>query len=162
MLGEFANRVAAVEQHALVAVDVGQLRLATRGRGEAGIIGEGAGLTIEFADVDNIGAYGSRQNRALDARVTQGDFGGRFGHVSSPVWRAKGNVATPLPENCALRQVAPDWRRGRAAATRRKFPATRRGRSARRAAAGQACRAPALQFRRSREPPLRCSRWSSR
>ena len=40
LLGELFDRIAAIEQNALVAVDIGDLRLAARRRGEAGIVGE--------------------------------------------------------------------------------------------------------------------------
>ncbi|MEY9764454.1 hypothetical protein ABH988_005239 [Bradyrhizobium ottawaense] len=54
VLGELLDRVAAVFQHARVAVDIGDLRLAARGGGEAGIVGEQAGLAVELADIDDI------------------------------------------------------------------------------------------------------------
>ena len=44
VLGELLDRVAAIEQDALVAVDIGDLRLAGRRRGEAGVVGEAAGF----------------------------------------------------------------------------------------------------------------------
>ena len=49
VLGELLDRVAAVEQHALVAVDIGDLRLAARRGGEAGVVGEHPGLGVELA-----------------------------------------------------------------------------------------------------------------
>src|SRR3546814_1481372 len=83
MFGEVADRIAAVEEDAFVAVDIGQLRFAARGRGEAGIIGERAGLGVEFADIDDVGADGARQDRAVDGRVAQRDFRG-VGHILFP------------------------------------------------------------------------------
>src|SRR3546814_6561201 len=71
MFGEVADRIAAVEEDAFVAVDIGQLRFAARGRGKAGIVGERAGLGIEFADIDDVGADGARQDRAVDDLVAQ-------------------------------------------------------------------------------------------
>ena len=53
VLGELVDRIAAIEQHALVAVDVGDLRFRARRRGEAGIEGEHAGLAVELADIDH-------------------------------------------------------------------------------------------------------------
>ena len=44
VLGELVDRIAAIEQDALVAVDEGDLRLAARRRGEARVVGEAAGL----------------------------------------------------------------------------------------------------------------------
>ena len=56
VLGELFDRIAAIEQHALVAVDIGDLRFRARRRGEAGIEGEHPGLGVEFADIDHRGA----------------------------------------------------------------------------------------------------------
>ncbi len=53
MLGQLLDRVAAIEQHALVTIDIGDLRLAARRRGEAGVVGEHPGLRIELRDVDD-------------------------------------------------------------------------------------------------------------
>jgi hypothetical protein len=52
---ELLDRVAAVQQLALVAVDVGDRRLARRRRQEARVVGELAGLRVELADVDHVG-----------------------------------------------------------------------------------------------------------
>src|SRR3546814_16030308 len=79
MFSKLADRIAAVEQHALVAVDIGQLRFAARGRSEAGIVGESAGLAIEFADVDDVGSDAARQDGAFRALAPQGDGGGLVG-----------------------------------------------------------------------------------
>ena len=53
VFGELVDRIAAIEQHAGVAVDVGDLRFRARRRGEARIEGEHAGLAVELADVDH-------------------------------------------------------------------------------------------------------------
>src|SRR3546814_2976374 len=55
---------------------IGQLRFAARGRSEAGIVGESAGLAIEFADVDDVGSDAARQDGAFRALAPQGDGGG--------------------------------------------------------------------------------------
>ena len=65
LLGELVDRIAAVEQDALVAVDIGDRALAAGGRGEAGIVGEHAGLGVELADVDDVGA-----DRAVEQRIS--------------------------------------------------------------------------------------------
>ena len=52
VLGELLDRIAAIEQDALVAVDVGDLGLAACRRGEAGVVGEHAGLAVELGDVE--------------------------------------------------------------------------------------------------------------
>ena len=53
-----------MEQDALVAVDIGDRALAAGGRGEAGIVGEHAGLGVELADVDDV-----RADRAVQHRI---------------------------------------------------------------------------------------------
>ena len=49
MLGQLLDRIAAIFQHAGVAVDIGDLGLAAAGRGKAGVVGEHAGLAVELA-----------------------------------------------------------------------------------------------------------------
>ncbi len=63
VLGDLLDRHAAVEQDARVAVDVGDLGLAGAGRGEAGVVGEHAGLGVELADVDHLGPDGAVVDR---------------------------------------------------------------------------------------------------
>ena len=73
VFGQLLDRVAAIEQNALVAVDVGDLGFAGRRRGEAGIEGEGPGLGIELGDVDHVRADGSgfhRQFNGFAARAS--------------------------------------------------------------------------------------------
>src|SRR5690606_35515322 len=54
VLGELLDRIATMQQYALVTVDVRDLGLAARGRGEARIVGESAGFFVEGADVDDV------------------------------------------------------------------------------------------------------------
>ena len=63
VLGEIGDRIAAIEQHALVAVDIGDLGFAAPGRGETRVVGEDAGLGVELADVQNLGANRSVVDR---------------------------------------------------------------------------------------------------
>ena len=56
VVGQLVDRVAAIEQFALVAVDEGDLALAVCRRGEARIVGETAGLTVQLGDIDDFGA----------------------------------------------------------------------------------------------------------
>ncbi len=74
VLGELLDRIAAIEQDALVAVDIGDLGLAARGRGEAGIVGEDAGLAVELADVDDGRADRSVVDRERPALVADGEL----------------------------------------------------------------------------------------
>ena len=67
VLGELVDRIAPVEEHALVAVDVGDLGFRARGRGEAGVESEHARLGVELADVDD-----RRADRALADRQFDG------------------------------------------------------------------------------------------
>ncbi len=53
MLGELLDRIATIKQDAFIPVDIGDLQLATRGRGETRIVGEHAGLRVELADIDH-------------------------------------------------------------------------------------------------------------
>ena len=69
VLGELLDRIAAIEQDALVAVDIGDLGFAARGRGEARIVGEHAGLAVELADVDDARADRAGYDRQIDSLV---------------------------------------------------------------------------------------------
>src|SRR5437763_4586486 len=65
-LGQLLNRIAAVEQYALVAVDIGDAGAAGGGRHEAGIVGEVSGLPVQLADIDDFGADRAFEHRQLD------------------------------------------------------------------------------------------------
>ena len=69
MLGQILDGVAAVQQHALVAVDIGDLGFAGTGRGEARIVGEIAGLGVQLADIHHLRANGPGDHRQLDRLV---------------------------------------------------------------------------------------------
>jgi hypothetical protein len=69
VFGELLDRIAAVFEDAGVAVDIGDLGLAAPGRGEAGVVGEHAGLGVELGDVDHIGPDGAAQDREIIALV---------------------------------------------------------------------------------------------
>ena len=76
VLGELLDRIAAIEQDAFVAVDIGDLRLAGGGRGEAGIVGEHPGLGVELRDVDDARADRPVLHRELELLVVD-DEGAR-------------------------------------------------------------------------------------
>jgi hypothetical protein len=65
VFGQILDPIAAVEQNAGVAVDVGDGRLAARGGGEAGVVGEIVRLAIELADIDDLGPDGAFDERHL-------------------------------------------------------------------------------------------------
>ena len=70
---QLLDRVAAVQQLALVAVDVGDGRIARRRRQEARVVGELAGLAVQRADVDDVGADGALVDRQLHRRRAVGE-----------------------------------------------------------------------------------------
>jgi hypothetical protein len=56
-IGQIVDRITAIQQFALVAVDISDGRV-TGGRGsETRIVGEHARLCVEFSNVDDIGTY---------------------------------------------------------------------------------------------------------
>src|SRR6185436_11136709 len=66
VLRQLLDRVAAVEQDPLVAVDVGDGRAAARGGEESRVVGEGARLAVEGADVDHVGSDAPGQHRKFE------------------------------------------------------------------------------------------------
>ena len=70
LFGELLDRIAAVFQDAGVAVDIGDLRLAAAGGGEAGVVGEHPGLAVELGDVDDIRPHRAAQDREIVGLVT--------------------------------------------------------------------------------------------
>lgn len=54
--GNLFDGIAAIEQHAFVTVNIGDLAFAARRRREPGVIGEVARLAVKFRDVHHIGA----------------------------------------------------------------------------------------------------------
>ncbi len=65
--GELLDRVAAVQQFAFVAVDVGDGRLGCCGRQKAGVVSEHAGLGVQLANVHHVRADRALVNRHLNA-----------------------------------------------------------------------------------------------
>ena len=65
LFGELVDRIAAVEEHALVAVDVGDFGRAVGGRGETGIVGKAARVAVEAANIDHVGTDGAGTHRHL-------------------------------------------------------------------------------------------------
>jgi hypothetical protein len=78
--GQLLDRVAAVQQFALVAVDVGDGRVARRRGQEARVVGELAGLAVQLADVDHVRADAALVDRQVHARAAVGERQGGF-HV---------------------------------------------------------------------------------
>ncbi len=67
--GQVLDRVAPVQQDALVAVDEGDLGAAGGRGGEARVVGEHARLGVEPADVDDVGAQAAAEHRQLGVTV---------------------------------------------------------------------------------------------
>ncbi len=63
---ELLDRIAAVEQHARVAVDIRDFRAAARRGHEPGVVGEYPRLRVKRPDVDHVGTDCARQHRKLD------------------------------------------------------------------------------------------------
>ncbi len=85
LLGQLVDRVAAVEQDALAAVDVGDGRLARRGVHEARVDRHGARLAQQGGDHDPVVAHRGAHSGQFQGRVVdlQTGRGGGLGHASS-------------------------------------------------------------------------------
>ena len=82
VLGQLLNRIAAIQQHALVAVDERDRTAARRCRHETRVVGEVAGVLVELADVDRRiaqTALDDRQGRGCVRRGI-GQHNGLIGH----------------------------------------------------------------------------------
>src|SRR6201747_2195453 len=75
MLGQLVDRIAAIQQDALVAVDEGDVALAARGRGEPRIVGEHVRLAVQLADVQDLRSLGAAEGRQLVGLVLVGQRG---------------------------------------------------------------------------------------
>ena len=78
VLGELLDRIAAVEQDAFVAVDIGDLGFAACRGGEAGIVGEHAALAVELGDVEHVRADRAAVDRKIPRLVADRDGSGLF------------------------------------------------------------------------------------
>jgi len=76
--GQLFDRVTAVQQLALVAIDVGDGRVAGGGRHEARVVGELAGAGVQLADVDHVGTDGALVDREFHRRAAIGERQGGF------------------------------------------------------------------------------------
>ena len=80
VLGELVDRVAAMQQDAGVAVDEGDGRFAAGGRGEARVVGEGAGGAIERRDVDHVRPDRAASHLEIVSFAAEFQFCSCFGH----------------------------------------------------------------------------------
>src|SRR5262249_1515443 len=76
VFGKVGDRITAIEQNALVAVDIGDLGFAAPGGGETGIVGEYAGLGIKLADVQHLRPDRAVKDGKQMALVAGGDWAG--------------------------------------------------------------------------------------
>ena len=76
VLGELLDRIAAIEQDALVAVDIGDLGFAARRRREAGVVGEHAALVVELGDVQHVRADRAVVDRKIPILIADGEGAG--------------------------------------------------------------------------------------
>ena len=72
VLGQILDGVAAMQQHALVAVDEGDVRAAARGGGEAGVVSEHPRLAVQLANVDHVGAERALEDRKIGRLAVRG------------------------------------------------------------------------------------------
>src|SRR5215472_16710636 len=100
MLGELLDRIAAIEQDAFVAVDIGDLGFAARGRGEARIVSEHPGLPVELRDVDDAWADRAVMRREFDDLIADRDRADDCAHVQAHVWS---------PDERRFRRNASGW-----------------------------------------------------
>ena len=80
LFGKLVDRVAAVEQHAFVAIDIGDLGFARGSRGKTRIVGERTGLLVERGDVDDIRPDRALADRQVDVLAFEVQFCGIVGH----------------------------------------------------------------------------------
>jgi hypothetical protein len=89
--GQLLDRVPAVEQLTLVAINVGDGRLAGGGRQKTWVVGEHARLSVQLADVDDIGADVALVHGQIHAGATVAERQGGFVvselHCSIPLVR---------------------------------------------------------------------------
>ena len=78
--GQLVDRIAAIEQHAGVTVDIGDLGFARGGAGEAGIKGKAARVGVKLADIYDFGAHGALQHRIILGIAINGELR-RSGHA---------------------------------------------------------------------------------
>src|SRR4029077_7763826 len=79
VLSELVDWVAPVEEHALVAVNIGDLGFRARGRSKARVVGEHARLGVKLADVDHRRAHGAFADRQFNGFSTHVECGGGRG-----------------------------------------------------------------------------------
>ncbi len=116
---ELLDRVAAIQQHARIPVDVGDAALGRGGRAEARIVGEHIEVFVKTCDIERRrpdGAGAHRQVAAAPAGAI-GELEGRLrlaGHVHSrvSVWRYRARLRARHSNEPDLHGPCPESRRG--------------------------------------------------
>jgi len=85
IFSQLADRITAVQQHALITVDIGQRAFAARGRGESRVESERAGLRIQLADIDHVRAGAAFEHVVFERFSAQIEFRQLVCHDQSPV-----------------------------------------------------------------------------
>ena len=102
LLGKLVDGIAAVQKHALVAVDEGDLAFAARRRGEARIVGEDVGFGVKLSNVDDGGTVGSFEDRQLDRLVVETHLS-RVAHaIPSVLQESNARFRVPYSALCGL------------------------------------------------------------
>ena len=113
VLGQLLDRIAAIEKDAFIAIDIGDLRLAGRCRGEARIVGEDPALAVELGDLEDVRTqrsvpYREVQRLAFDRQFRRGCF---VGHVCLLALRvhpvAKFDDQVNADVHCSYRPIIP-------------------------------------------------------
>ncbi len=106
-LCELVDRIAAIEQDAVVAIDEGDLRLAACRRSEARVVGEAAGILIERVDVDHVGPERPLTDRKLVTGAVDQDGGllgpGEFlcdAHLKAPLTIPRTDRKNTCQQSC--------------------------------------------------------------
>ena len=82
--GQLVDRIATVQQFALVAVDKGNRAVAGRRRRKTGIVGEHACLAVQLANIDDVWSSGRGKNwQLIGNAINCQRCGFLFGHVFS-------------------------------------------------------------------------------
>ena len=101
VLGDLLNGIAAIQQDAGVAVNVGDFRFRAGGRGKAGIIGEHAALRVELADIDDGRPDRAQLDRHFDAFIAIFQHCRTYDHSRSPLAPRMRQLSK---FNCAVQQ----------------------------------------------------------
>ena len=76
VLGQLLDRIAAIKQDTLVAVDIGDLGLAACRGSKPGIVGEHPALTVKLRDIDDLGTDRAGMDRQVPIVVIDGQRAG--------------------------------------------------------------------------------------